>query len=229
MKIEKFIFNPFHENTYLVYDEVTKDAVVIDCGCYTQKEKNTLLSFINQHQLTIKYVLNTHLHIDHIFGNKFLFSQFGIEPQAHKGDIELLERMQEQALAFGLSLKEKEQPIGNFIDEKNSLTIGESSIQFIHVPGHSLGSLCIYFPKEKWLFSGDVLSEPTFLVAIMLNSSMAYTINCLFYLKRQEFLQVTDLKQPLVTNKKTTLFYAKQRDKRRWISTRRRRTERYFY
>jgi glyoxylase-like metal-dependent hydrolase (beta-lactamase superfamily II) len=157
MKIEKFIFNPFHENTYLVYDEVTKDAVVIDCGCYTQKEKNTLLSFINQHQLTIKYVLNTHLHIDHIFGNKFLFSQFGIEPQAHKGDIELLERMQEQALAFGLSLKEKEQPIGNFIDEKNSLTIGESSIQFIHVPGHSLGSLCIYFPKEKWLFSGDVL------------------------------------------------------------------------
>ena len=46
MKIEKFIFNPFHENTYLVYDEVTKDAVVIDCGCYTQKEKNTLLSFI---------------------------------------------------------------------------------------------------------------------------------------------------------------------------------------
>ncbi len=157
MKIEKFIFNPFYENTYLVYDEVTKDAVVIDCGCYTQKEKNTLLSFINQHQLTIKYVLNTHLHIDHIFGNKFLFSQFGIEPQAHKGDIELLERMQEQALAFGLSLKEKEQPIGNFIDEKNSLTIGESSIQFIHVPGHSLGSLCIYFPKEKWLFSGDVL------------------------------------------------------------------------
>ncbi|MBO5849678.1 MAG: MBL fold metallo-hydrolase [Paludibacteraceae bacterium] len=157
MKIEKFIFNPFHENTYLVYDEVTKDAVVIDCGCYTQKEKNTLLSFINQHQLTIKYVLNTHLHIDHIFGNKFLFSQFGIEPQAHKGDIELLERMQEQALAFGLSLKEKEQSIGNFIDEKNSLTIGESSIQFIHVPGHSLGSLCIYFPKEKWLFSGDVL------------------------------------------------------------------------
>lgn len=157
MKIEKFIFNPFHENTYLVYDEVTKDAVVIDCGCYTQKEKNTLLNFINQHQLTIKYVLNTHLHIDHIFGNKFLFSQFGIEPQAHKGDIELLERMQEQALAFGLSLKEKEQPIGNFIDEKNSLTIGESSIQFIHVPGHSLGSLCIYFPKEKWLFSGDVL------------------------------------------------------------------------
>ena len=157
MKIEKFIFNPFHENTYLVYDEATKDAVVIDCGCYTQKEKNTLLSFINQHQLTIKYVLNTHLHIDHIFGNKFLFSQFGIEPQAHKGDIELLERMQEQALAFGLSLKEKEQPIGNFIDEKNSLTIGESSIQFIHVPGHSLGSLCIYFPKEKWLFSGDVL------------------------------------------------------------------------
>jgi len=157
MKIEKFIFNPFHENTYLVYDEVTKDAVVIDCGCYTQKEKNTLLSFINQHQLTIKYVLNTHLHIDHIFGNKFLFSQFGIEPQAHKGDIELLERMQEQAHAFGLSLKEKEQPIGNFIDEKNSLTIGESSIQFIHVPGHSLGSLCIYFPKEKWLFSGDVL------------------------------------------------------------------------
>jgi glyoxylase-like metal-dependent hydrolase (beta-lactamase superfamily II) len=101
--------------------------------------------------------LNTHLHIDHIFSNKFLFSQFGIEPQAHKGDIELLERMQEQALAFGLSLKEKEQPIGNFIDEKNSLTIGESSIQFIHVPGHSLGSLCIYFPKEKWLFSGDVL------------------------------------------------------------------------
>ena len=157
MKIEKFIFNPFYENTYLVYDEVIKDAVVIDCGCYTQKEKNTLLNFINQHQLTIKYVLNTHLHIDHIFGNKFLFSQFGIEPQAHKGDIELLERMQEQALAFGLSLKEKEQPIGNFIDEKNSLTIGESSIQFIHVPGHSLGSLCIYFPKEKWLFSGDVL------------------------------------------------------------------------
>ena len=157
MKIEKFIFNPFYFNTYLDYDEVTKDAVVIDCGCYTQKEKNTLLSFINQHQLTIKYVLNTHLHIDHIFGNKFLFSQFGIEPQAHKGDIELLERMQEQALAFGLSLKEKEQPIGNFIDEKNSLTIGESSIQFIHVPGHSLGSLCIYFPKEKWLFSGDVL------------------------------------------------------------------------
>lgn len=157
MKVEKFIFNPFQENTYLVYDEQTKEALVIDCGCYTQEEKKSFLDFILQNNLTIKYVLNTHLHIDHVFGNRFLFKQFGIEPQAHKNDLELLERMQEQALAFGIRTDEETQPIGQFIDEETTLTLGKSTIRFIHVPGHSRGSLCIYLPTENWLFSGDVL------------------------------------------------------------------------
>ena len=157
MKVKKFIFNPFQENTYLVYDEQTKEALVIDCGCYSQEEKEELLDFIQQNNLTIKYVLNTHLHMDHVFGNRFLFKQFGVKPQAHKSDICLLERMQEQSLAFGVPINEEEQPLGNYIDENDTLILGESPIQFIHVPGHSQGSLCVYFKKENWLFSGDVL------------------------------------------------------------------------
>ena len=107
------------------------------------------MDFIQQNNLTIKYVLNTHLHMDHVFGNRFLFKQFGVKPQAHKSDICLLERLQEQSLAFGVPINEEEQPLGNYIDENDILTLGESSIQFIHVPGHSQGSLCIYFKKEK--------------------------------------------------------------------------------
>ena len=141
-----------------------------------------------------------------VFGNRFLYKQFGVKPQAHKNDIGLLERMQEQSLAFGVPINEEEQPLGNYIDENDTLILGESPIQFIHVPGHSQGSLCVYFKKENWLFSGDVL----FLRCIgrtdlpggnFSQLTKGYVKNYLFFPKKQKFLQVMDLIHLLVTKK----------------------------
>ncbi|HQP80889.1 MAG TPA: MBL fold metallo-hydrolase, partial [Paludibacteraceae bacterium] len=85
MKIKEFRCNPFAENTYLLYDE-TGEAIIIDCGCLYDDEKTIMANFISKNNLTIKHLINTHLHIDHIFGNEWAARTFGVLPQAHQAD-----------------------------------------------------------------------------------------------------------------------------------------------
>ena len=156
MTIKTFTFNPIQENTYLVYDE-TNEAVVIDAGCLSEIEKRSLKNYITDNNLTLKRVLNTHLHFDHQFGNKFLYTTYGIKPEACKADEYLLENVIAQTRSFGVEINEEAQTIGDYITDGQDLKFGNTTLKALHVPGHSPGSMAFYAEKEGILFAGDVL------------------------------------------------------------------------
>jgi glyoxylase-like metal-dependent hydrolase (beta-lactamase superfamily II) len=156
MTVKTFTFNPFQENTYLLYDE-TNEAVIIDAGCILETEKQQLKSFITDNKLILKRVINTHLHLDHQFGNRFLFETYGIKPEASVEDEFLLDNVISKAKAFGFPIEEEAQPIGEYIVENQEIKFGNSVFKSIYVPGHSPGSMAFYAEKEQVIFVGDVL------------------------------------------------------------------------
>jgi len=158
MTIKTFTFNPFQENTYLLFDE-TNEAVLIDAGCIFEAEKQQLKRFIEQNNLTLKRVINTHLHLDHQFGNKFCFDTYGLSPEACEEDEYLLANVIAQAKTFGFPIDEEAQPLGAYLVEGQEIKFGNSSLKTIHVPGHSPGSMALYSEKEGFLIAGDVLFQ----------------------------------------------------------------------
>lgn len=156
MTIKTFIFSPFQENTYLVYDE-TREAIIIDAGMFYDKEKTQLAEFLKTNNLSLKRVINTHLHLDHQFGNKFLFDTYGLQPDACAEDEFLLENAHQSALMFGLPYKEAVQPIGKYIIEGDEISFGKNIFRCLAVPGHSPGSIAFYNEKEGVVFTGDAL------------------------------------------------------------------------
>lgn len=156
MTVKTFTFNPFQENTYLVYDD-TKEAIVIDCGCIIDYEKKAFKQYIADNELNIVKVINTHLHLDHQFGNRFLFETYNIAPVAHAEDEFLLENVKSQGAMFGIPLKEEAQTLSGYIEDYQIFTFGSTSFKALHVPGHSPGSVAFYFENENAVFVGDVL------------------------------------------------------------------------
>ena len=158
MTIKTFIFNPFQENTYLVYDETT-EAVIIDAGCLFDVENQQLKCFIEENNLTLKHVLNTHLHLDHQFGNKFLFDTYGIAPEAGIADEFLIKNFAQQAKMFGLPADARAQPLGAYITDGQEIAVGNFCLRAIHVPGHSPGSMAFYNAEDSVVFTGDALFQ----------------------------------------------------------------------
>lgn len=157
MKVEIFECNPFCENTYVLYDEISRESAIIDCGCYTLNEKQKLADFISDNSLKVKYLLNTHLHLDHVFGNLFITEKYGVLPLAHQADEILLDNFEQQLSFFGLKATDKVQPLGGYLTESDVIEIGDDCLKILHVPGHSLGSLCFYSENTNAVFVGDVL------------------------------------------------------------------------
>jgi len=155
MQIKRFEFNPIAENTYVVYDQ-TKEAVVIDCGVYTNREKELFNRFIQENGLTIKHSLFTHLHLDHIFGLAFIYDTFGLSPEYNKKE-EIIPTLAQQAGFFGMNVEDRVIPAGKYLQEGDSVLFGDSEFKTIEVPGHSPGSICFYSAAHACLFSGDVV------------------------------------------------------------------------
>ncbi len=157
MQIKKFVFNPFSENTYLVWDESTLEALIVDPGCQNIHEEQIIQKFIVGNNLTMKYVVNTHGHLDHIFGNYFLKSVF---PEAAlyvpEPDLPLLERGKEQAKVFGVSFTESPLP-DYYLTEETVLTLGDEKFSFLFTPGHTPGEYSLLNENNNICFSGDVL------------------------------------------------------------------------
>lgn len=105
MKIKRFEFNMFPENCYVLWDE-TNEAVVIDPGCFYEEEKQTLKNFIIKNGLNVKHLLNTHLHLDHIFGNPFMLKEFGLKAEANQADEFWIDEAPKQSRMFGFQLQE---------------------------------------------------------------------------------------------------------------------------
>ena len=156
MEIKCFEFNMFPVNCYVLWDE-TKEAVIIDAGCFYPEEQLKLKDFIRSNQLKLKQVLNTHLHLDHIFGNAFVEREFGLRPFAHQADEFLLPKMAEYCHQFGFEINEEPPALGGYINDGDVITFGKTSLTALHVPGHSPGSIAYYNADKQCVFSGDVL------------------------------------------------------------------------
>jgi len=154
--VKSFPFNYFSVNTYIIHDS-TNEAVIIDCGCISPQEENVVKSYIEENKLTLKHNLCTHLHLDHILGNAFIYKTYGLSPEAHKADINVLPSAEEQARRLGLPLHIDSVPVEKQIIGGESITFGHSELTALLVPGHSPGSLAFYNKKNGYLFSGDAL------------------------------------------------------------------------
>ena len=156
MNVKVFPFNPLQENTYLIWDE-TGEAAVIDAGMLFDKEKERIKRFIEENQLTLIRVINTHLHFDHQFGNKFLHETYGIMPDAGAEDEFLLDSAHLVAKNWGIPYSEAVQHPGNYIADNQIINFGNTSLIALHTPGHSPGSYSFYCEEAGMVFAGDVL------------------------------------------------------------------------
>ena len=157
LHIKTFVFNPFSENTYVVYDD-TLAAVVIDAGCYEREEKNQLDNFIKAEKLTIKYLLATHAHIDHILGNYHVKEKYKIPFLMHQKDEAVLKAVKAYAPNYGFFNYEETLP-DRFLEEGDEVSFGDSKLSVLFLPGHAPGHIGFYNEKEKTLLSGDVLFQ----------------------------------------------------------------------
>jgi len=156
MKIKKFEFNMFPVNCYVLSDE-TGEAVIIDAGCFYPEEKQMLKDYLSDNNLTLKHLLSTHLHLDHIFGNPFLFQEYGVRPEGNQQDEFWLEQASAMARSFGFIYEEKQPSLGRHICENDIISFGNSQLKAINVPGHSPGSIVFYCQEASCIFAGDVL------------------------------------------------------------------------
>ena len=154
--IKTFEVNYFSENTYLLYDE-TNEAVLIDCGCMRKEEEKEISDFITANKITLKRYLCTHIHLDHIFGNEFVYKTYGLKPEAHKADVECIPSPAEQARLFGLPTVNQAVAVGKFLVGGEIIRFGKSELQVITVPGHSPGSVAFYNKKNGFFIVGDAL------------------------------------------------------------------------
>jgi hydroxyacylglutathione hydrolase len=155
LQVQAFPNNPFQENTYIVYQE-GGDCAIIDPGMYTAAEQNAVVNFIKQHNLKPVMALATHCHIDHVLGNKFVFDQYGLIPQFHKGELPLLNDAPTRGSQFGMRY-ELSPPPETFLPETGTINLAGSELQLIFAPGHSPAHLCFYAVRENFLIAGDVL------------------------------------------------------------------------
>lgn len=156
MEVEIFVNNPWQQNTVVLYDR-TGEAVIIDCGCLGDEEEGQLKSFLSEKQLKPVALLDTHLHIDHIFGNNFVKKAFGLEAQAGVADNYLIEHAVEYAAMLGITGITPPPAVGKFLNDGDVVKFGNSELKVIAVPGHSPGSLCFYSETDRLLIAGDVL------------------------------------------------------------------------
>ena len=157
--IKLFILNPFRENTYLLYDE-TKDAVLVDCGCLNPREESVLSDFISNNDLTLKRLLSTHYHFDHVIGNAYIFHKYGIRPEMHKDEKNAYTpTLNMQASKFGISMKFEDIEPLRFIEDNEVIHFGNSTLKAIMVPGHSPASLAFYCEADNFVISGDALFQ----------------------------------------------------------------------
>jgi hydroxyacylglutathione hydrolase len=155
MEIFKFVFSPIEVNTYILADK-SGDCAIIDCGCYEVEETEQLSSFIARKKLKPVLLLNTHCHLDHIFGNGFLLERYNLRSWSSELDEMNRKNAKQHAMLFGLSMENPPEPAG-FISDNQVFTFGTTRLSAIHVPGHSPGGIAFYSETNGSVFTGDAL------------------------------------------------------------------------
>ncbi|MCH7535271.1 MAG: MBL fold metallo-hydrolase [Bacteroidetes bacterium] len=157
IKIRSFVFNAFQENTYILYDE-SKECIIFDPGCNEPFEEEQVTSFIEENKLKPVRLINTHCHIDHVLGNKFIADTFNLKLEIHELELVMLEAVPMVGQQYQMPVIESPKP-DLYINEGDVIRFGNSSLNVLLTPGHSPGSLTFYNGKEKIAIVGDVLFQ----------------------------------------------------------------------
>lgn len=155
-EVVQLTFNPFQENTYLVYDE-TKKCVIFDPGCHSASEQQALRQKITELELQPVRLINTHCHLDHVFGNKYVAETYGLGLEIHALELPVLEAVPTVCRMYGLPEPEPSPAPNRFLEADTSLTFGNTTLEMLFTPGHSPGSLSFYCAKDRFVIAGDVL------------------------------------------------------------------------
>ena len=155
IQVKSFTCNPYQENCYLLFDE-THECVIIDPGMYTGDEQNALLKFIAENKLKPVLLLNTHCHIDHVLGNKFVYDTYGLLPRFHEGELPVLTAVVSYAPQMGIRYEVSPLP-EVYLEAAGTIEFGNSKLKLIFAPGHSPAHLCFYGEDDQFLIGGDVL------------------------------------------------------------------------
>lgn len=157
MNIKRFVCNMLQENCYVVHDE-SNECVIIDCGAYYEEERLAIVNYIKEHHLRPTHLLATHGHLDHNFGNNTMEEVFGLKVEVAEGDVEYINKSQDQAQSFfGISLDYSIPSISKTLKENDEIKFGNHSLHVLETPGHSQGSLTFYCKAENVAFTGDTL------------------------------------------------------------------------
>jgi hydroxyacylglutathione hydrolase len=155
LTIKQFTFSPVQENTFVIYNE-QGECCIVDPGCYFGNERNELKEFIHETSLTPKYLLNTHCHLDHVFGNKFVHDTWGLTLHLHEKEKIVLDYAPTSGLNWGLPFENYKGDL-IYLREGDSLRLGEDRFIILFTPGHSPGHISFYCAEQDFVVSGDVL------------------------------------------------------------------------
>lgn len=155
MKIFRLVFSPIEVNTYVLADE-SGNCAIIDCGCYSESEREEFASLLESENLTPVMLLNTHCHLDHVFGNKFLLEKYNLRPLSCEADEMNRKNATQHSMLFGLTMDIPPDPEA-FITDGQVFSFGNTELIALHVPGHSPGSIAFYCAKDGVVFTGDAL------------------------------------------------------------------------
>ncbi len=155
-EIKYFTFNPFSENTYVLHDTESMEAVIIDPGCYSNEEKEELAAFVSSKKLKVIKLLNTHGHIDHVLGNAWVKEKFGVELYIGSEDAATLRSVETYASVYGFP-QYRPAEADHFIKEGDTIMLGNSSMEVLFVPGHAPGHIAFYNKEQNFVINGDCL------------------------------------------------------------------------
>ncbi len=155
MKVVRFTFNMFQVSCYFVYDPETKEAAIVDPGMIATREREALDNFAKDYKVT--QIINTHLHLDHIFGDRYAKDKYGVEIKAGKEDEFLVETFEDQIERFHLPVEAEGFDIDVYLKDGDIIKLGHEELHVISVPGHSPGSIALYCPESKFVITGDAL------------------------------------------------------------------------
>ena len=188
MNATMMTFNPFGENMYILWDEASLEAAIVDPGMMRDGEREMLSRFITDKKLTVKHVLLTHLHLDHATGARWLADQTGADVCASALDAPLGQDLKRQVEEFGLNIECEPLTIDRNLAEGDTLTLGNEIIQVLHVPGHSPGGLAFYLPQSALLIAGDTIFNGSVGRTDLMGGDMAQLLNSI----REKILPLPD-------------------------------------
>ncbi len=159
MNVSRFVFNMFGINTYILWDPESHEAAIVDPGMIDEQEQQALDGFIERNSLKVTHLINTHAHLDHIFGNAYVKDRYGLKIEGNPADKFLAETLPEQGARFGLRMALQPIEIEAELNDGDTIMIGKEKIEVLGVPGHSPGGIALYCPASNFVITGDTLFQ----------------------------------------------------------------------